>query len=250
MVERINDRVWATRFVFLKSFMDDSSGKDRREVALRNIRDDIREAVVALNMLSERLLKIRALSSEIDSDDQQRVWVAEDRERVLLLECEVVIKSIYNYIFSILELTEIEGIVSLIPKDLLAELKRMCRFRNQLVVHKQRNKVYMRSGWTHDSANLEVSLAMSASGGFSELRRWVDALFEKSRPYLNEEETSEEDFHGRRDVLYKRMARFPGELQRDVEVVIAQYGTKSDPPVILAHAIERLVETFLNPSAR
>jgi hypothetical protein len=81
----------------------------------------------------------------------------------------------------------------------------------------------------NDYSKFEILLVPYADLPDDAVQR-LTALYEKAKPQLDPAEVSQENIIERMGILYRRLDRFPGELQAEVKTFLEHYGTISDTP--------------------
>lgn len=150
----------------------------------------------------------------------------------LTAELKVLTKAIYEWLYHIREDINSEPTLkAAVPTTLRSQLERYCTFRNILVTHKKGRKVHASAGLRHmnDFSKFEILLVPFATLPEKVIQH-LTGLYDKAKPHLDSAEALQENIIERMAILYRRLHRFPGELQAEVKTFLTHYGTISDTP--------------------
>lgn len=220
---------------------------EKDQILLANIRLDLEECSHAFFMLYKCLLKLR---------DEQRCLFTHTTSlqqrmkntQVLATESTILIKSLYNYFFSIREMIfSSQNLKKMLRQEVSIELERICEFRSKLIVHKQNQKLFTGSGRKYNTEDLNMTLQIGQYANVSkETYGQCKKLYNGSQEYFPEEDQKQENYYVMADILYKNLHLVPNTLMSEVKGFISAYGVSSDPPLVLGQLLKRLLFEYLN----
>lgn len=221
---------------------------EKDQVLLANIRLDLEECSHEFFFLYNTLLKLRDNQRfVIKRLDIPNAHKAHNKTGLILTECSIFIKSMYNSFYAIREMLESSQNLKAILKDHnYIELKRVCEFRSKLIVHKQKQKVFTRGARMYFPEELNVTLQIGQY-----LQRIPQIAHDQCKRLYNQsiinfpsEDKDKTNYYEMSAALYKNLDLVPKEVLKDVKIFIEQYGTKSDPPIVLGKLLLNLLKDY------
>lgn len=226
---------------------------DSEDVARHFVLRDMHETATLLTIILEFTEAIRTIGGSLtkswETEGPQTIDPGSEKAALLNLlrhrysQLRVLTKTLYEWLYHLRE--DIKGHVTLnaaVPKHLWSQLDRYCTFRNKLIAHKKSLKTYGDSGIRFASKFSKMEILMVPVTGLpATAAKELNALFEKAMGHIEPHEANEQNIFERMSILYRRLDRFPGDLQKRVTNFVAQYGAVSDTPDDIAAFLEEFV---------
>lgn len=245
LVSTLSDAVHSPN---LRPRQADGNARDEGYIAQLNIVQDLCEASFALGMTVERLVHMRTIWKVIDRaieearsgptrwEDDSKPGKAYFEHQRMCQEAQVAMFAIYQYIYGIEELLDVARIRLSTP--LRSELKRVGKIRNDLLVHKKRNRAFLRSfGPGGASPSLEFSFLFGPFPGDVSHVKDTAIVWAKAACFLPSSEQGADNVYERRDLMYRRLALFPPPLRAEVSNLVGQWGVRAETPLELGQLL-------------
>jgi hypothetical protein len=221
-------------------------------IRCRNIARDIGLATRSLENL-DRFLKEhhrlhRGLFAEDGSpiDDEERVRDIFEESRVVQLDIELCIRQLYELLYALKLLIEQgpPGAQTLASDD-MAELRRLCIYRDSLVVHKERTHRTLGGLMfnSRDGSDLRIGIPLEPMSNDDSNR--LQAIFHRAKPGLPDECQDEVNWNEQLQQIYEHWTTIESGDMGDAKALIRRNGVRSDDPVVLAKMVLALARVFL-----
>jgi hypothetical protein len=220
--------------------------KDR--LRLLNIQRDLELATRALDLLWQQLQVHHHLEipvpGEGKSQVEMRAWAQATTD--ISLDIELYLRQVYELLYAIKVLAESVDDRVLRPAEAVhEELRRVCIYRDSLVVHKDRiERPYGGRTYNINQAE-EMRLGVVLKPISEPDAERLQGIFARARPGLPAERRDEVNWNEQLQLLYENWVAVVPADRGQAKAMMKRNGLQSDLPITLTTVILRLSETYL-----